>query len=42
MDRSENTMTKCVNDRKIHAAIDIKLVKELNHAYNALHEVELA
>ena len=41
MDRSQNTLTKCVFDRKIHVAIDIKVVKKLNHANNALHEVGL-
>ena len=40
--RSRNTVTKYLTDRKTHAAINSKLFKKLDHVNNSLYEVELA
>ena len=41
MDRSRHTVTKYLNDKKAHSAINIKLFKRLNFITDQLHEVEL-
>ena len=40
--RSRNTVTKYLTNRKTHAAINSKLFKKLDHVNNSLYEVELA
>ena len=42
MDRSRHTVTKYLNDQKIHSAINNKLFKRLNFITDQLYEVELA
>ena len=41
MDRSRHTVTKYLNDDKIHSAINSKMFKRLNHITDQLYEVEL-
>ena len=41
MDRSRHTVTKCLNDKKTHSAINNKLFKRLNIITDQLNEVEL-
>ena len=41
MDRSRQTVTKYLSDKKTHAAFKSKLFKRLDHMNNALYEVEL-
>ena len=40
--RSPHTLTKYLNDKKTHAANNVKLFKKINLVNNALYEVELA
>ena len=42
MDRSRQTVTKYLSDKKTHAANNSRLFKKLDHVNNALYEVELA
>ena len=42
MDRSRHTVTKYLSDEKLHAAINSKLFKKLDHVNNSLYEIELA
>ena len=42
MDRSRHTVTKYLRDEKLHAAINSKLFKKLDHVNSSLYEVELA
>ena len=42
MDRSRRTVTKYLRHEKTHLAIDSLLFKKLDHANNALYDVELA
>ena len=39
-DRSQDTETNYLIDKKTHAAINTKTFKKLNHVSNALYEVE--
>ena len=41
MDRSRHTVTKYLNDKKTHIAINSKLFKRPNHNTDQLYEVEL-
>ena len=41
-DRSRHSVTKYVTDEKIHAAINSKLFKKLDHVNNSLYKIELA
>ena len=41
MDRSRHTMTKYLNDKKTHSAINSKMFTRLNHNADQLYEVEL-
>ena len=41
MDRSLHTVTKYLNDEKIHSAMNSKLFKRLDHIFDQLYEVEL-
>ena len=41
MDRSRQTVTKYLSDKKTNAAFKSKLFKRLDHMNNALYEVEL-
>ena len=41
MDRSQHTVTKCLNDEKTHIAINSKMFKRLNHITDQLYVVEL-
>ena len=40
LDRSRHTVTKYLTDGKIHAAINSKLLKKLDHVNNSFYEVE--
>ena len=42
MDQSRHTVTKCLTDKKTHAANYSKMFKKLDHVNNSLYEVELA
>ena len=42
MDRSRHTVTKNLSDEKLHAAMNSKLFKKLDHVNKSLYEVELA
>ena len=42
MDRSRHTVTRYLSEEKTHAAINIKLFRQLDHVNNALCEVEIA
>ena len=42
IDRCQHTVRMYITDKKIHAAINIKLFKKLDHVNNSLYEVELA
>ena len=42
MDRSQHTVTKCLTNKKLYAAINSKLLKKLDHVNNSLYEVEFA
>ena len=42
MDRSRHSVTKYLSDKKLHAAINSKLFKRLDHLNNSLYGVELA
>ena len=42
MDSSRHNLTKYLSDEKIHAAINSKLFKKLDHVNSSLYEVELA
>ena len=42
LDRSGHTVTKYLNDEKIHCAINSKFFIKLNHVNHQLYEVELA
>ena len=42
MNQSRHTVTKYLSDEKTHAAINIKLFKQLDHVNNSLYEIELA
>ena len=39
MERSRHTVTKCLIDKKLHAAINSWLFKKLDHVNNSLYEV---
>ena len=41
MDCSQHTVTKYLNDEKIHSAINSKMFQRLNHITDQLYEVEL-
>ena len=41
IDKSRNTVTKYLTDKKTHAAINNKLFKKLDQVNNSLYEVEL-
>ena len=40
MDRSRHTVTKCLNVKKTHSALNIKMFKRLTHITDQLYEVE--
>ena len=42
MDRSRQTVTKCLSDEKTNGAINTKLFKLLDHINDQLYEVQLA
>ena len=42
MDRSQHTVTKYLSDEKMHAAINSKLLKRIDHMNTSLYEIELA
>ena len=41
MNRSRNTVTKCLTDEKTHSAVHSKMFKRFNHKTDQLYEVEL-